>query len=277
MAIPTQYKDDVDAILKKRHDNGADFWATPDGRWGVGSPFSTFDCGLILSELGLRRPDPLAKGIAEQFLALWQEDGRIRPAPKGAVYPCHTANAARVLCHLGYAKDHRLKRTFEHLLEVQHDDGGWRCNTVKLGKGPVTDASNPGVTLAVLDAFRFSPYLNKDKRLDKAVTSLLGHWKTRRPLGPCAFGIGTLFMQTEFPFLRYNLFFYVYVLSFYEAAKKSSPFRDALGTLEAKLVDKLLVIENPNRRLAKLSFCKKGEPSRPATRRYLEILKNIRT
>jgi hypothetical protein len=47
----------------------------------------------------------------------------------------------------------------------------------------------------------------------------LQHWVVKRPLGPCHFGIGTLFMQVEYPFLRYNLFSYVYVLSFYERAK----------------------------------------------------------
>jgi hypothetical protein len=275
MAVLKQYQSDVDAILGKRHDNGADFWATADGRWGVGSPFSTFDCALILTELGVKRSDPVLRGIAEQILSSWQEDGRFRPAPKGAVYPCHTANATRALCRLGYARDRRLKRTFGHLFEVQHGDGGWRCNTIKLGRSPITDASNPGVTLAALDAFRFTPFLNSDKRLDKAVKFLLGHWKTRKPLGPCEFGIGTLFMQVEFPFLRYNLFFYLFVLSFYDAAKKAKPFKEALQAFESKLVDGKVVVENPNRRLAKFAVCKKGELSLLATKRYKEIRKNI--
>ncbi len=275
MAVPKTYQADVDAIIARRHDNGSDFWATPDGRWGVGSPFSTFDCAITLTELGVPRSDPVVKGLAGKFLDSWQDDGRFRPAPKGAVYPCHTANAARALCRLGFAKDRRLKRTFEQLFDSRHDDGGWRCNTVRLGKSPVTDASNPGVTLAALDAFRFTSHLNQDKRLDKAVKFLLAHWKTRRPLGPCEFGIGTLFMNVEYPFLRYNLFYYVYVLSFYDAAKKAKPFRLALDALESKLVDGQVVVENPNRRLAKLCFCKKGEPSRAATQRYREILENL--
>ena len=275
MTVLKQYQDDVDAILDKRFDNGADFWATADGRWGVGSPFSTFDCALILTELGVRRSDPVLKGIAEQLLSAWRDDGRFRPAPSGAIYPCHTANAARALGRLGYAKDRRLKRTFEHLFEVQHNDGGWRCNTIKLGRGPITDASNPGVTLAALDAFRFTSFVNSDKRLDKAVRFLLAHWKTRRPLGPCEFGIGTLFMQVEFPFLRYNLFAYLYVLSFYDAAKRAKPFKEALKAFESKLDDGKVVVENPNRKLAKFEFCEKGEISRLATKRYREIRRNI--
>ncbi len=168
-----------------------------------------------------------------------------------------------------------MKHTFEHLFETQHADGGWRCNTVKLGRSPQTDASNPGVTLSVLDAFRFTNHLNADERLDEAVETLLAHWTTRRPLGPCSFGIGTLFGKLEYPFLRYNLFFYVYVLSFYELARRSPEFRQALEALGAKLVDGEVVVENPNRGLAKLTLCRRGEPSRLATKRYREILENV--
>lgn len=275
MAVPKVYQRDLEAILAKQKDQGGEFFATPDGRWGVGSPFSTFDCALILTELGVKKSDPVMKGMAEQILASALEDGRFRPAPKSTVYPCHTANAARVLGRLGFARDRRLKKTFDHLLDIQHNDGGWRCNTVKLGKCAITDASNPGVTLAALDAFRFTSMLNKEKRLDKAVNSLLDHWGTRRPLGPCAFGIGSRFMSVEFPFLRYNLFMYVYVLSFYRTAHKAKPFRAALKTLESKRVDGKMVVENPNRRLARFEFCKKGQPSQAATKRYREIRKNI--
>ena len=162
MVVPRQYAEDVQAILERRRQHGADFWATADGRWGKGSPFSTFDCALMLTELGMKRTDPVMRGIAKTILGAWQEDGRFRPAPKGAVYPCHTANAARALCRLGYARDRRLKKTFEHLLDALHSDGGWRCNTCKLGRSPETDASNPGVTLAALDAFRFTSFANQD-------------------------------------------------------------------------------------------------------------------
>lgn len=275
MAVAKQFEGDVRTILSHRKDNGGDFWATPDGRWGKGSPFSTFDCAILLSELGLKKTDPLMKGMANVMLAAWREDGRIRSAPKSTMYPCHTANAVRALCRLGYAKDKRVKRSFEHLLEVQHTDGGWRCNTTKLGASPETDASNSGVTLNALDGFRFTPDLNTNKRLDKAVKTLLSHWTSKRPLGPCHFGIGTLFAQVEYPFLRYNLFYYVYVLSFYDAAKRSPKFKQALKALESKLVDGQLVVENPNRRLAKLAFCRKGEASRLATKRFREVLENL--
>ena len=275
MAVRKQYVDDVQTILKLRHQHGADFWATPDGRWGKGSPFSTFDCALLRTDLGVPRSDSVMKGIAETIFSAWQDDGRIRPAPKGSIYPCHTANAARALCRLGHARDRRLKRTFEHLIDVMHEDGGWRCNACKLGKSPETDASNPGVTLAVLDAFRFTRDAPHDARLDMAVETLLAHWKTRRPLGPCHFGIGTRFMSIEYPFLRYNLFYYVYVLSHYDAAKRDARFLEARRALERTLDDGKVVVESPNRRLANLALCRKGEPSDAATKRYREIVKNV--
>jgi len=176
---------------------------------------------------------------------------------------------------LGYAPDARLKKTFDHLLEIQHSDGGWRCNTYKFGRGPETVFSNPGPTLSALDAFRFTDLLNRDRRLDRAVKFLLDHWVTRKPLGPCHYGIGTLFMKVEYPFFRYNLFFYVYVLSFYESAKKDPRFLEALQILESKLVNGKIVVENPNRKLAGLAFCRKGQPSDLATERYREMLDNL--
>jgi hypothetical protein len=192
------------------------------------------------------------------------------------MYPCSTADAARVLCRFGYARGRRLQRTFAHLLEIQHRDGGWRCNKFPFGRGPETEFSNPGVTLAALDAFRFTEHLNERPALDRAVESLLHHWVVKRPLGPCHYGIGTLFMQVEYPFLRYNLFFYVYVLSFYEHAKRDARYLEALHALESKL-DKQgrVVVERPHRRLADLSFCAKGHPSDLATARYREVLQNL--
>lgn len=276
MPIAKPYQADVKAILARRRDLGGDHWTTPDRRIGKGSPFATVDCALMLTELGMSRSDPVLRGTAKVLLDAWQEDGRFRMAPNLTMYPCHTATVARVLCRLGYAKDRRLKVTFEHLLETQHVDGGWRCNVCKLGRSPQTDASNPGVTLWALDAFRFTPLPNTEKRLGKAVAFLLDHWEIRRPLGPCEFGIGSRFMSIEYPFLRYNLFFYVYVLSFYNAAKRDKRFKAALSALQSKLSDGKVVVESPNRQLARFCFCKKGQPSPLATRRYSEILKNLK-
>lgn len=275
MVAAKQYQSDIESILTKRFDNEWDYWTTPDRRLIKGSPFSTLDCAFLLHELGMDFSEPVLKETADLILSSWREDGRFKLSPQGAIYPCHTIHAARTLCHLGYASDSRLKRTFDHLLGIQHSDGGWRCNKFSFGRGPETEFSNPGPTLLALDAFRFTDSLNKNEMLDKAVEFLLDHWKTRIPLGPCHYGIGSLFMQVTFPFSNYNLFFYVYVLSFYDRVKKDKRFLDALGVLEAKLVNGKIVVERPNQKLAGFDFCKKGKSSDLATARYQEILTNL--
>lgn len=275
MAEQMKYQADIEAILAKRHDNGGDYWATPDKRLMKGSPFTTLDCASYLIELGLDSSDPVLKETAELILSSWCSDGRFKVYPKGGIYPCHTIHAARALCHLGYASDSRLIKTFEHLLEIQYSDGGWRCNKFFFGKGPETEFSNPGPTLAALDAFRFTPLLNTSVALDQAVEFLLHHWETRIPLGPCHYGIGTLFFQIAYPFANYNLFFYVYVLSFYNRAKKDPRFLDALGVFQSKLRNGCIISERPNQKLAGFTFCKKGEPTELGTKRYEEILSNL--
>jgi hypothetical protein len=111
--------------------------------------------------------------------------------------------------------------------------------------------------------------------LDKAVDFLLAHWTIRKPIGPCHYGIGTLFMQVEYPFRNYNLFVYVYVLSFYNRAKADVRFIEALETLKSKMIDGQIIVERVGSKLSKLSFCKKDSPSALATERYNEIIQNL--
>ena len=82
-------------------------------------------------------------------------------------------------------------------------------------------------------------------------------------------------MQVEYPFRNYNLFEYVYVLSFYNYAKNDRRFLEAFETLKSKTIDGQIVVERVVPKLAKLSFCKKGSQSELATKRYIEILENL--
>lgn len=269
------YRADIEAILARRYDNGADHWATPDRRISKGSPFTTLDCALMLPELGMDPTEPVLKETADLIFSTQRSDGRFKVTPRGAIYPCHTINAARALCHLGFATDARLVSTFEQLLQNEHDDGGWRCLKFSYGAGPETQFSNPGPTLAALDAFRIAGLHRNVGSVDNAVEFLLSHWTTRAPLGPCHFGIGTLFMQVTYPFASYNFFFWVYVLSFYESARNDPRFLEALGILESKMTDGNVVVERSHPKLAHLSFCRKGEPSELATERYSDIRVNL--
>jgi len=273
--LENQISSDIDVILSHRHDNGADYWATPDKRLLKGSPFSTFDCVMMLLELGMSPDDPVLKASAELIFSTWKPDGRFRIYPQGSIYPCQSAVAASTLCHMGYAQDSRMQKTFQHFLDTQYTDGGWRCNKFIFCHGPETELSNPMPTLNVLDVFRYSAYLNRDPALDRAVAFLLDHWTIRKPIGPCHYGIGTLFMQVEYPFRSYNLFYYVYILSFYDRARNDPRFREAFEALQSKTRDGQIVVERVVPKLAKLSFCRKGESSVLATQRYQEILANL--
>lgn len=53
MTVAEQYQSDVDMILAKRYDNGGDYWATLDKRLIKGSPFTTLESALMLTELGM--------------------------------------------------------------------------------------------------------------------------------------------------------------------------------------------------------------------------------
>lgn len=77
-----QYESDIEAIIAKRYDNGADFWTTPDKRIGKGGPFSTLYGALMLAELGLTAI-PIMKDVAELIFSLWRDDGHFQIAPKG--------------------------------------------------------------------------------------------------------------------------------------------------------------------------------------------------
>ena len=104
---------------------------------------------------------------------------------------------------------------------------------------------------------------------------LLAHWVIRRPIGPCHYGIGSRFMQVEYPMRGYGLFSYVYVLSFYARARSDERFQAALEALSAKTVSGEMVVERVVPKLSALTFCRKGRPSAGATARWREILQNI--
>lgn len=268
---------DIEAILARRHDNGADYWASPEGKVYVGNPFSTIGCLGMLHELGLGSDHEAVAGSLELLLDACRDDGRIRLGPKTPMYPCYTAEAARMLCRFGLADDRRVRRTIGYLLEGVHPSGGWRCNFTRFGKGRETEVANPGATLMVLDALRFVERFPVGSEIaDGAVDFLLDHWDTRAPLGPCHWGIGTTFMQIEFPFVRYNVFYYTYVLSFYERARRDPRLLAAVVRIEESVDENdQLVVERPHRSLKGLRFCARGEPSTVATERWREIRENL--
>jgi hypothetical protein len=275
VTVDPRYQADVEAIVSHRHDLGGDCWTTPDRRLAKGSPFSAVESVGYLLELGVDPEEPPLADTIALILDSWRPDGHFHLYPRGSGQPCQTGMALKTLCQAGLASHQRVQASLTHLLESQWLDSGWRCTSFPYGHGPETEHSNPHPTLMALDAFRHTQWLNAEPKLDRAVEFLLGHWDTRAPIGPCRYGIGTLFGQAEFPFRTYNLFYWVYVLSFYDRAKDDRRFREALDTLTGKLVDGQVVVERVVPKLAKLAFCAKGMPSELATQHYRQIIVNL--
>jgi hypothetical protein len=96
------------------------------------------------------------------------------------------------------------------------------------------------------------------------------------PLGPCHFGIGSRFLRIEYPFWRYNLFYYVYVLSHYRRAREDERFVDALRQLAAYAsLGGEMIVDAPPREWRGYRFARKGQPSGAATERWQEIQANL--
>src|SRR5665648_534213 len=122
------YERDFQKILISRYNNGADFWATSDGKIGIDNPISTITALLIMSELRVPKSDKILNGAAELVLSKIRKDGRVSIAPKGSIYPCHTAVSAAALCRNGYSDEPRVKLMLNYLMSNRFEDGGWRCN-----------------------------------------------------------------------------------------------------------------------------------------------------
>jgi hypothetical protein len=274
---PGPWSEEIRAILAQERANGGPCWSRVDGNVHAPAGFSTLLVLNVLGELGARvTTDERIAAAAELVLAHQAPDGTFRYAPGSAKLPCIAGQALAALGRLGLAGDPRVEAGYRRLLDEQHDDGGWRCPTVALGRSPETDASNPGATIFVLDAFRFrSDGRDAEERLARAVGSLLRHWETRAPLGPCAFGIGSRFLRVEYPFWRYNLFYVAYVLSHYAAARGDPRFAEVVGELRRHVRDGRLVVDAPPRAWVRYGFARPGRPSELATERLRELDSNL--
>ena len=101
----TAYRADIDQLLARQHDNGADAFMTPDGKLLKGGPFTALESAGYLLELGVPPEHPVLAAVAERIFAWIRPDGRIRTAQTGAIYPCQTALALLTLCRMGFADD----------------------------------------------------------------------------------------------------------------------------------------------------------------------------
>lgn len=272
--MDNNYNYEIKEIISLCEINGGKYWSRYDGDIHAPNGFSTIDVLNTLGEIGMKSTDSdMIINAIDFIFNYYDEKGCFKYSPNSGKLPCISARILTAFGRLGYIGDNRIEKCYKYLLENQQNDGGWRCSTVKFGKSPETDSSNPGTTLYVLDAFRFGKNTKtENNQLDKAVLFLLEHWETGMPLCPCNFGIGSRFLSIEYPFLRYNLFYYVYVLSKYEIAQKDIRYKEALETLKKKVSNNKIFPETPHKAWSKYSFAQKNKYSEKATNRYIEIL-----
>jgi hypothetical protein len=149
------------------HDNGADFFATPDRRLIKGGPFSTLESSYVLAELGLDPGDSVLSGAEVLIWAVYRRDGRFQLAPNSAIYPCHTAHAAKTLCYLALPGTRAWSIPFRTCWKRSIETEAGAATASVLGSGRNRSLQS-GPTLTALDAFRFTPFANSDARLDRA-------------------------------------------------------------------------------------------------------------
>ena len=264
----------IDRILSQQNVNGGPFWSRGDGNIHAPNGMSTLLVLNVLGELGASvRSHPQVAAAVEFVLDYQTPDGGLRYSPRGGKLPCLVGQGLAGIAKGGAADDPRAIAAMTWLISKRHDGGGWRCATVRWGKSTATDHSNPGATLFVLDALRYYG-LQAQVRGDAAagVESLLHHWETRLPTGPCAFGIGARFLSIEYPFTRYNLFYFVDVLSHYPQALADARFQAAYRELASHARGGQLIVEHPHKAWRGYEFAQPGQPN-PVTARIFEDIR----
>lgn len=78
---------DIEAIISRQYDHGADLWSTPDHKLLKGAPFTTLECPHYLLELGMSPEENLLKETAALIFQGWREDGRFKISPSGGFIP----------------------------------------------------------------------------------------------------------------------------------------------------------------------------------------------
>ncbi len=270
--------ENIDAIFERQNNNGGKFWSRTDGDIHAPHGYSTIDTLSVLGELEVTTNKvPFLTEVIEFVYTYQTPDGSFKYSKTSSKLPCMTARILSAFGKINHNIDRRSEKSYKQLLDTQWADGGWRCNTVKLGKSILTDASNPGTTLYVLDAFRFRKNsISELIQLEKGVDFILQHWQVKEPVGPCNFGIGSRFLQIEYPFLRYNIFYFVYVLSFYKKAINDNRFLEVYKYLDDKIENDCLEPENPHKAWRNFDFAKKGKVSEVASKRWIEIKENMK-
>lgn len=179
----------IEYLLKNINSNGGQYWSHSDGSVYNPIGFSSIE---ILSVIGdvLQSSSANYAEFAEVKEALSFLLSYYNPAgkmfcfsPAKRMLHCVSAKITAVLQKFRVHSD-CFNSVYSEMLTTQRDDGGWRCPTVKIGRSPETDASNPGTTLYVLDAFRlYWMRSDIDGITEKYRRNCKGEWTFCCPIG----------------------------------------------------------------------------------------------
>ena len=80
MAVSQSAAQAVAVLLSHRHDQGADWWTTPDRKLLKGAPFTTLESALYLLELGVAPEHEALRGVALLMQSIEKVQSRINPS-----------------------------------------------------------------------------------------------------------------------------------------------------------------------------------------------------
>ena len=113
----------IAGLLSGQRRNGG-FGVHPYSKW-KGSHWRL----VSLVELGLPRTSRAARAAANEVLAwIAKPTNPVVVAGRERLHASMEANALRVCCRLGMARDARVRHLVEVLLRAQWPDGGWNCD-----------------------------------------------------------------------------------------------------------------------------------------------------
>ena len=141
--------------------------------------------GLLIEKYGLNKNHEGLARAAEYAFSCQTEEGDFRGIYAAQYSPNYSGAILELLVKAGYGKDPRVKKSFEWLLSMRHDDGGWAIpmlppgvdwrEAYKMGNPIQPDKkskSSHWVTDVILRAFAAHPQYRKSKEACEAGTFL---------------------------------------------------------------------------------------------------------
>jgi len=287
----------------------------PEGYWeSVEQPYqpkykSTYWQIMILSQLGLDKSDERVRKACDHIFQFQLEEGgfstfreegarseylwvkekalkRRRELPPFETWTkekirenemsCLTGNVAASLIRLGYAKDARVRRALNWLVDIQNEDGGWLC---PYWKAHIKDKHGCFMgTITPLDAFSEVPTEYKTKEMMTAIERGVEFLLMHRLFKADHHGFKTIkkdWLKLGFPWFFYDILRGLSVvtkLGYTRDERINDAFEILLQKQNAE--GKWILEQTPSGRM-QANLEEKGKPSKWITLHALKVIKRI--